>query len=524
MRSSYSASIAPIMKSQRSMFDRPFTTRTMFDEGKLIPFFRTEVNPGESLSINPSVIVRTQPTVKPLMSNLYLHVAYFFVPYRIIWDNFEKFFGERDNPDDDPEDYTTPQVVTPAVTGVVVEETFDYLGVPIGIASKSLNAWFSRSYNFIWNTYFRDQNIHDSVVVDTGDGPDDYDDYKTVLRVKKQPDYFSSALPFAQKHDPVELPLGDYAPITLNPPTGAIASGKIRKSSDGSLNTENSYLTGGATTTGYFQTATGPVAATYDPNGSLIANLSTAVGATVNELRQMIALQQLYELEARGGSRYSEICLSLFGVQSPDTRVYKPELLSVARESINIAPVIQSTPTATSALGNIGGIGYTRISRGFTKSFTEHGCVIGVAYVKAESDFCQGLHRDWTRRTREEFLIPGLQGVGEQAIRLDEIYCQGTAEDDDVFAYQERYAEMKHGESLTTGKMRPNYSTPLDAWHLCHELSGKPTFNEAFIEENAPMDRVLEVTDEPHFQLDSYIMAHHVRPLQTWSIPGLNRL
>ncbi|NDG53473.1 MAG: phage capsid protein, partial [Flavobacteriia bacterium] len=422
-----------------------------------------------------------------------------------IWNNWEKFCGEQDNPGDST-DYLVPQTTTTVTNSTL----YDYFGVPTDV-SLSFNNLCGRAYNLIYNEWFRDQNLQDSVTVDKGDGPDTATNY-TLLKRGKRHDYFTSALPWPQKGEAVALPLGTSADIAFNRGTDPSPNVTAYSTVDG---TYNIFATNGANLEG--------LGTAGDESYKLYADLSDATAATINQLREAFQIQRLYEKDARGGTRYTEVIQSHFGVTSPDARLQRPEYLGGGKDRININPVAQTSSTdTTTPQGNLSGYGTTGFTgHRFNKSFTEHSVVIGLACVFADLTYQQGLARHFSRQTRWDFYWPALAHLGEQAVLNKEIYAQGTTADDDVFGYQERYAEYRYKPSQITGQMRSNFAQSLDTWHLAQDFGSLPALNASFIEENPPVDRVTAVQDYPNLILDMYFKLTCARPMPTFSVPGL---
>jgi hypothetical protein len=517
---------APTADVPRSSFNRSHGYKTTFDAGYLIPVFVDEAVPGDTFTLNPTMFARLNTPIYPLMDNLFLDVHFFSVPIRQIWSNFRKFCGEQVDPGDSI-DYTIPVSTAPASTGYANQTLQDYLGLPTKIPDYEHSALFTRAYNHIYNEWYRDQNLIDSVTVDTDDGPDTTTDY-TLLKRGKRHDYFTSALPWLQKGDSVSVPLGSTAPIY-----GTDADTYVFNETD---STERILeLDDGAL--GYVQTTTGASAtddlrfSTTSSKIGLVADLSTAVGATINQLRQSFQIQKLLERDARSGTRYAEVVKAHFGVDFMDV-TYRPEFLGGTSVPIQVNAVAQTSSTdATTPQGNLAAYATATVRNGgFTKSFTEHCIVMGIASVRADLTYQQGLNRMFSRSTRYDFYWPALAHIGEQSILMKELYCQdpatdtgstGTADNERVFGYQERWAEYRYKPSLITGKLRSNDAQSLDAWHLSQEFSSLPGLNQTFIEETPPIDRVVAVTTEPDLIMDCFFNLQCARPMPLYSVPGL---
>jgi len=501
----------PSVEIPRSSFDRTHGYKTTFDAGYLIPFYCDEVLPGDTFNCRATIFARLATPIAPLMDNMVMETFYFAVPLRLVWDNFQKFMGERTSPEAST-DFLVPQVVASEDNNFTAGSLSDYFGLPTGVAGTlSVSAFWHRAYNLIWNDWFRDQNLQEPVTVNTGDGPDDDSDY-ALLRRGKRHDYFTSALPWPQKGPGVELPLGSTAPIVSTgdlllkdqqtvPVTTPINSGNL------------DALYGNSSVNG----------TNLRYNSGLAADLSGATAATINSLRQAFQLQRMLERDARGGTRYTEIVRSHFGTISPDSRLQRPEFLGGSSAPVSINPVQQTSSTdSTSPQGNLAAFGIVASQGdGFTKSFTEHCVIIGLVNVRADLTYQSGIPRMFSRQTRYDFYWPALAHLGEQAILNKEIFTVGGTTDDDVFGYQERWAEYRYFPSQITGKMRSNDSQSLDVWHLSQEFSSCPVLSSAFIEDNPPIDRVIAVPSEPHFLFDSYIQLHCARPMPVYSVPGL---
>ena len=508
----------------RSKFDSQKSYKTTFDAGYLIPVYVDEVLPGDTINLQMTAFARLATPLFPIMDNMHLDSFFFFVPNRLVWENWPKFMGERYPDPDSSIDYTVPETTSPA-GGYAVNSLQDYMGLPTAGQITSPNtvthcAFWTRAYNLIWNEWFRDQNLQDSAVVDIDDGPDSPADY--VLRRRgKRHDYFTSSLPWPQKGDAVTLPLGGTADV--------LPSGGALLFNDG---TNNGSLRGTfqAGSGGYYQmpmSATATIPLTY--TSGLVADLSTATAATINQLRQSFQIQKLLERDARGGTRYTEIIRSHFGVVSPDARLQRPEYLGGGSTPVSINPVAQTSATGlaedTSPQGNLAAFGTAlAYNHGFTYNATEHGVLIGLVSVRADLTYQQGLPRMWSRSTRYDFYFPAFATLGEQAVLNKEIYCTGTATDDDVFGYQERWAEYRYKPSQITGYFRSTAAGTLDAWHLAQEFGTLPELNDEFIEDTPPVERVVAIgaeADGKQFLFDAFFNVRQARPMPLYSVPGL---
>lgn len=511
----------PSAEIPRSVFNRSRNYKTTFDAGYLIPIYVEEVLPGDTVTMRPTLFARMATPIFPVLDNIYLDSFFFFVPNRLVWTNFKKMMGEQANPGDSTS-YTIPQLVSPT-GGFARGGVADYMGIPPLATSgttHSVNALPFRGMNLIYNEWFRDQALTNSVTVPTGDGPDAESTYPLLKRQKRK-DYFTSALPAPQRGNAVTVPIGTSAPISVS--TTNFNTGLVRKAADHAIDTAATSGLQRVSTTGLFQSTAG-TNSIYDPNGTLIADLSTATAATVNQLRTAFQLQRLAEREARGGTRYTEWVRSMFGVTSPDARLQRPEYLGggTINVSVNPVPVTGMNDSETRPIGNLGGYVTAMGSPdSFMFSATEHGFILGFAMVRAELNYQQGTHRMWNRLTKADHYVPALAHLGEQAVLNKEIYTDGTSADNDVWGYQERWSEYRYAPNLVTGKLRTSDPLALDSWHLAQHFTTRPALNTTFIEENPPFARVIAVTGEPHFIMDCYFQQKTARAMPTWSVPGM---
>ena len=527
------ANIAP-PQVERSVFDRAFSHKTTFDAGQLIPFFVDEILPGDTINLSTNALARLVTPIFPYMDSVYMDFHFFFVPNRLVWDKWEQFNGAQEDPDSQT-DYTVPQLDDAThAAGFAQNSLYDYLGLPTKITSipqaNMPNALIPRAYNLIWNEWYRDENLQDSVTVDRGDGPDTT--AYTVLPRGRRKDYFTSGLPWPQKGPDVVLPLGTSAPVNLTTTLGNAGKTLIANTHLPVAGGVGLVTTGGS---GFLNVDGGGSAQVYDPNDTLFADLSDATAATLNEFRQAVAMQQFFERDARGGTRYVEILLGHFGVVSPDFRLQRPEFLGGGTFNVNVNPVAQTSasPAAPSATdtpqGNLSAFAIAMGRVNINHSFVEHGHVIGIVSVRAETTYQQGMNRMWSRQTRYDFAWPTFAHLGEQATLNKEIMMTGSSDpntgDNAVHSYQERYAEYRYKPSMVTGLFRSNATNSLDAWHLAVEFAniGDAALDQIVVE-NPPIDRIIAIPSQPQFQFDSWNQYRHLRPLPVYGTPGLSKL
>lgn len=561
---------APAMYMRRTKFDRSHVYKTTFNSGKLIPVFVDEVLPGDTTRMSVNYFARLATPIKPIMDNIYLDWFFFFVPNRLVWEHWQNFCFEQEDPDDST-DYVIPTIMAnDNKDNTYLGSLWDYFGLPVNTANtlSGVSALPFRAVYLIWNEWFRDENLQKSVKIQKGDTNEILDS----TRVSDQPswlfksgtnifpgfpcpprgkrhDYFTSALPWTQKGPGVSIGLAGTASIVdPSPGTGYLLHSTLNQlaavsayggdasgsggdrvaSADGSITfarhaSNYSSVGGFAGNSSDKATVSALAASSYLGNDSYV-DLDTSSIFTINSLRTAFQMQKFYERLARGGSRYTEVLRSFFGVVSPDARLQRPEFLGSFTKMVNVNPIAQTSATdATSPQGNLSAYGVTAAKfHGFTKSYVEHGYIIGFVSARADLTYQQGINKMWLRSTVYDFYWPTFAHLGEQAIELREIYAQGSEADTTVFGYQERYAEYRYKPSQITGKFRSSVvNGSLDIWHLSQFFTNAPTLNEEFITENPPIERIVAVPSEPEFLLDIGFHYTTIRPMPMFGTPGL---
>lgn len=533
----------PQANIRRSVFDRSHVYKTTFNEGQLIPYFVDEVIPGDTFTLNPVEFCRLATPVVPFMDNIYIESFFFFVPSRLVYDKWVNLCGEQENPEDST-DYLVPTV---ALSGDMTNKLPDYMGIACSSGSfnnVSVNCLPFRCYWTIWNNWFRDENLQKSVKVSKGESntvlepmgqstanpnyglPSGVTNWYDPAPRGKRYDYFTGALPWPQKGPAVDLPLNGNAPVAgIGVSPGTPIENVSWVDSFGTLHNKGVFISANAPAGRAISLSnaldSGSISTSNPPN--IYADLSGVSAVTINSLRQAFMLQRYYEIDARGGTRYTEKLQAHFGVTNPDARLQRPEFLGSHSSMMNINPVTQTSSTdSTTPQGNLAAYGLNaQRYHAFTKSFSEFGYVIGLINVRADLTYQQGINKMWLRSDVLDFYWPSFAHLGEQAIENIEIYCQGNDEDKKVFGYQERYAEYRYKPSLITGQFRSTYKEPLDIWHLSQKFATLPTLSDEFIQDHPPISRVVAVPSYPHFLLDVKFNLKCIRPMPMYGIPGM---
>ena len=543
---SHDFSRVPSTSIPRSAFDRSHGVKTTFDSGWLVPIEIQEILPGDHVTADFNCFARLMPAVVPVMDNVFLDIQAFYCPSRLLWTNFVKMMGERVNPNDSI-DYLCP-TISSGDAGFAIGSLADYFGIPTGVKNLSVNALPFRMYSKVFDDWYRDENLQNSIIQtseDLGDGNPNNINWNTLRRRGKRHDYFTSCLPWPQKGEGVELSIGESAPVYGD-------GGRIWSTEWSSAMGNGAYQ---YDKRGYVVTADGnsgtlvahgdevigkqirayptkemvdyaksqPASVSYFNSSGLYADLTNATAATINSLRMAFQLQKLLERDARSGTRFCEILRGHFGTICPDARLQRSEYLGGSSTPILFNPIAQTSGTMSEGTpqGNLVSNPKVFGTLHIDKAFTEHGYLLVLANVRCDLNYQQGLNRMWSRRGRYDFFWPVLQNIGEQAVLNKEIFAQGTPADDEVFGYQERFAEYRYNPSIVTGKLRSTATDTLDVWHLAQKFNSLPTLSPEFIEDTPPLKRILAVTDEPEIIMDCYHKQIWSRPMGTYSIPGL---
>lgn len=537
----------PHAEIRRAKFQRDFNLLTTMNEGDLVPIYLDEVLPADTFKINLNALVRMATPLYPVMDNAYMDFYFFFVPARLLWKHFQNLMGQNDSTFwAETTEYTTP-VTTAPEGGWNVGTLADYFGIPTGVSGLKVNSLPFRAYAKVWNEWFRDENLQQPVTqsmddttttgVNTGTNLSDAEAGGMPLKVCKYKDYFTSCLPSPQKAEkPIQLPMTGNAQIVWPNSAEVMGDGEIFQDGGGNLenipintnmklaaskknnkNGKSLVKFGGQTNTGEINYS------------AMLADMSTVTSATINELRQAIAVQHIFERDARTGTRYKEILKGAWGVTSPDARLDRSEYIGGHRMPINVNQVIQTSSTdSTSPQGNTGAYSMTTLSRNMcTYSATEHGYVLGLAAIRVDHSYQQGLSRLWTRNTRFSYYDPMLANLGEQAVLNQEIYAQGKEKDEEVFGYQEAWADYRYRTNMVTSEMRSTYAQTLDAWHYADKYDALPTLSSSWIKEGTEnIDRTLAVqsSNSHQFICNFYYEQAWTRPMPIYSVPGIDTI
>lgn len=531
---------------KHSKFFRNQEHKTTMNASDLIPIFIDEVLPGDTFKLTTKAVIRQTTLIKPVMDNSYIDISYYFIPNRLVMDDWKKFMGENtDGAWAVQTKPTIPQITAPT-GGWEIGTIADYMGIPTGISNLSVSALPFRAYALIYNEWYRDQNLQQEAHLDKGNATKTGTNGKNYItdlecggmpaKAGKYHDYFTSALPAPQKGQPITIPIGQLAPIqtgdayeiknkqpmTFKATNTTLADGNINLGA----NVKNSIATTRANGT------SGTISAAELAPNNLYADLRQATSITINELREAITMQQLLELDARGGTRYIEMLKSHFGVNSGDARQQRPEYLGGIHQPLTVQQVPQTNSTdATTPQANLAAFGHSGLeNRSFKKSFTEHGHIIGIATIRYNHTYQQGLEKMWSRKDREDFYDPIFANIGEQPILNKEIFAQGTDKDSETFGYQEPWAEYRYKPNRVSGKFRSKAKDPLDIWHYGDFYKELPKLSAEWIQEDqSNIDRTLAIKStgenaEPQYQCDFFFKNEIERPMPTYSIPGLHKI
>lgn len=510
----------------RSVFHNRWTRKSTFTAGYLVPFLVDEILPGDHMDYDVTAYVRMATPLFPIFDSQNIDTFFFFVPNRLVWDNWVKFMGEQKNPTDSIA-YTVPKAVA-QIGGENVNGLWDHFGLPIReqldpSSAIQANALPFRAYALIWNQWFRDQNVDNSITIPTGDGPDLAPTWSNLLFRRKIHDYFTTCLPWPNKFTSPGIPLGGLAPVTgLGFWNHAVDAGALGAAETGGIVTNYTNHTQGFHNTP--GAGLGYVAVAQDAAGypAVYADLARAASISINTLRQAFMIQGLLERDARGGTRYVELIWSHFGVRNPDFRLQRPEYIGGGSSPLTITPIAQTAPGTSSVVGQLGAAGTAAGKHRASYAATEHGFIIGLMNVRTELSYGQGQHKQWLRNTRYDYYFPDTAGLGEQAVLNNEIYCKGVAADSNVFGYQERWQEYRTRYSEITGMFRSGITGTLDAWHLGQNFVITPSLVSAFLSDNPPVDRVTAAGISginQQYLADILIQRKATRPIPTFGTP-----
>ena len=531
---------APTKDIGRSSFKRPFSHKTTFNTGDIVPIYAEEVLPGDTAKVHTACLIRMTTPIAPVMDNAWCDTYFFFIPRRLVWEHWREFMGENTTDAWTQEiEYTIPQLTTPSGgwrKGTVGEKLYGIQG-----RSASVDACYARAYALVYNEWFRNESLIEPAEVSLGDATttgSNGSNYVTDLqkggllaKAGKYADYFTRALPEPQKGPDVYLPLGTTAPVFTqwtNHSNQTAIPLKFTEQTHPDIAPNRAYLKVGDDTTGDnlfgVKNNSEDNHTDYLVPRNLYTDLSQASAATINQLRQAFAIQRLYERDALGGTRYTEMIRSHFGVTSSDARLQRPEYLGGKRVPINISQVIQQSATdSTSPQGTTAAYSLTIDNHDdFTKSFEEHGIILGLCVIRTEHTYQQGLDRKFSRKNRTDFYFPELSNIGEQYIKNKEIFVQGTSEDEEAFGYQEAWAEYRYSNNRITGELNSDYATPLDIWHYGDNYSALPTLSQAWeVETDRNVARTLAIQNQDQWIADFYFDQTWIRPMPIYSIPSL---
>lgn len=515
----------PDVKVGRSQFDRSHGVKMTFDASYLYPILVDEVLPGDTFTLNTRGFARIwSPLDAPIMDNIEIETCYFFVPTRLVWDNWQYFQGEHDAAGAQDQESTIPKYTSSLTvshdTGSYnMTRLAAYMGLPHGLNFNSVdvNILPFRAYTLIYNEWFRDQNTTDSIDIETGNSGDSSADHQLRKRAKKH-DYFTSCLPYLQKGTEQTAALTGKIAVA----TDALDNEDVGVYQSGDAGWRTMDIGTGTALEMQGSAASEYLYADFELPGSPGGTIG---GISINSLREAVAIQRLLERDARGGTRYVEMIKAQFGVTSPDYRLQRPEYLGGGKSYINVSPVANTSEDSSNKQGHLTGVGAGRITGGFAKSFTEHGYVIGIISARADLTYFQGLDRFWSRQTRYDFYMPALAHLGEQGVLNKELYVSNSAGTDDaVFGYQERWAEYRDKQSRIVGTLNPDVSGSLSFWHLAEDFGSVPSLNQTFIEDQSPVNRVTTTDTEDDFIADIWFDYKCARPIPIYSIPSLTSM